>query len=83
VDISQKKKKEKKKERKNKYRIPKILKTQSTELKTVNKLKCSSEDTSVPLGGERKAITGGEGGKDLGEKVVDSREEVGVGKRGT
>jgi hypothetical protein len=46
VDTSQKKK----------YRIPKI---QSTELKKVNKLKCPSEDASVPLGREKKAITGG------------------------
>ena len=48
------------------YRIPKI---QSTELKKLNKLKCLSEDTSVPLGREKKAITSGEGGRDLGEKV--------------
>jgi hypothetical protein len=48
VDISQKKK----------YRIPKI---QPTELKKVTKLKCPSEDTSVPLGREKKAITSGEG----------------------
>jgi hypothetical protein len=48
VDISQK--------RKKKYRIPK---TQSTELKNVNKLKCPSEDTLVPLGREKKAITVG------------------------
>ena len=58
MDISQKKKK--------KYRIPKI---QSTELKKVNKLKCPSEDASVPLGREKKAITSGEGGRDLGGKV--------------
>ena len=55
MDISQKK-----------YRIPKI---QSTELKKVNKLKCPSEDTSVPLGREKKAITSGEGGRDLGEEM--------------
>ena len=51
--------------RKKKYRIPKI---QSTELKKVNKLKCPSEDASVPLGREKKAITSGEGGRDLGGK---------------
>ena len=51
MDISQKKK----------YRIPKI---QSTELKKVNKLKCPSEDASVPLGREKKAITSGEGGRE-------------------
>ena len=33
-----------------------------TELKKVNKLKCPSEDASVPLGREKKAITSGEGG---------------------
>jgi hypothetical protein len=53
VDISQKKKKKKK------YRIPKI---QSTELKKVNKLKGPSEEASVPLGREKKAITSWEGG---------------------
>ena len=41
------------------YRIPKI---QSTELKKVNKLKCPSEDPSVSLGREKKAVTSGEGG---------------------
>ena len=48
------------------YRIPKI---QSTELKKLNKRKCPSEDASVPLGREKKAITSGEGGRDLGRKV--------------
>ena len=52
--------------KKKKYRISKI---QSTELKKVNKLKCPSEDASVPLGREKKTITGGEGGRDLGGKV--------------
>jgi hypothetical protein len=48
-----------------------ISKIQSTELQNVNKLKCpsDSEDASVPLGREKKAITGKEGGQDLGEKV--------------
>jgi hypothetical protein len=36
------------------YRIPKIW---STELKKVNKLKGPSEDTSIPLWREKKAIT--------------------------
>ena len=45
------------------HRIPK----KSTELKKVNKLKCPSEDASVPLGREKKAITMGGGGRDLGE----------------
>ena len=49
-----------------KYRIPKI---QSTELKKVNKPKCPNENTSVPLGREKKAITSGEGSKDLGGKM--------------
>jgi hypothetical protein len=35
---------------------------QSTEFTKVNNLKFSSEDTSVPLGREKKAITMGEGG---------------------
>jgi hypothetical protein len=52
--------------RKKKYRIPKIL---STELKKVNKLKCPSEDSSVPLGRVKEAITSGEKGKDLGGQV--------------
>ena len=52
--------------KKKKYRIPKI---QSTELKKLSKLKYWSEDTSVPLGREKKAITSGEGGRDLGGKV--------------
>jgi hypothetical protein len=63
VDTSQKKKKKKKKK---KDRIPKI---QSTELKKVSKLKGPSEDSSVPLGREKKAITSREGRRDLGEKV--------------
>ena len=55
--------------RKKKYLIPKI---QSTELKKFNKLKCPGEDASVPLGREKKAITSGEGGRDLGRKVDGS-----------
>jgi hypothetical protein len=55
VDIGQKK-----------YRIHKIY---STELKNLNKLKCPSEDASIPLGREKKAITIGEVGRNLGEKV--------------
>jgi hypothetical protein len=51
------------------YRIPRI---QSTELKKTNKLKGLSEDDTVPLWREKKAITGrGEGrdrGRDLGDK---------------
>jgi hypothetical protein len=33
-----------------------------TELKKFNKIKCTSEDASVPLGREKKAITSREGG---------------------
>jgi hypothetical protein len=42
---------------------------QSTELKKFNNLKCPSEDASVPLGRQKKAIIRGERGKDLGGKV--------------
>jgi hypothetical protein len=41
------------------YRIPR---TQSIELKKLNKLKGPSEDSLVPLGKEEKTITGGAGG---------------------
>ena len=58
-----------------KYRIRKI---QSTELKKLNKLKCPSEDASVTVGRKKKAITSGEGGRDLGWKV-----DRGLGERGT
>ena len=51
---------------KQKYRVHKI---QSTEFKRLNKLMYPTEDTSVPLGREKKAITSGEGGNDLGGKV--------------
>jgi hypothetical protein len=49
--------------RKNLYRLPKI---QYTKFKKVNKLKCPSKDTSVPLGREKKAIPSGEGGSNMG-----------------
>ena len=42
------------------------------------KLKGPSEDASVPLGREKKAITSGVEGRDLGEKG-----DRGVGKRGS
>ena len=48
------------------YRIHKI---QATGLKKFSKLKCPSEDASVPLEREKKAIISGEGGRDLGGKV--------------
>ena len=38
-------------------------KIQSTELKKVNKQKGPSEEASVPLGREKKAITREEGGR--------------------
>jgi hypothetical protein len=47
----------------------------STELKKVNKLKCPSEDAPVPLGREKKAMTSGEGGRDLGGKGGRGRGE--------
>ena len=65
------------KKKKKKYRIPKI---QSTELKKLNKLKCPSEDASVPLGREKKAITSGEGGRDLGGKVDGGERDGGGGE---
>jgi hypothetical protein len=61
------------------YRIPKI---QYTELKKLNKLKCPSENSSVLLGREKKAITSGEGRRDLGGKV-EGVGGSGRGKRGT
>jgi hypothetical protein len=38
----------------------------------VNKLKYPSEGASVLLGRDKKAITSGEGGRDLGRKVDGS-----------
>jgi hypothetical protein len=58
------KKIKKKNKTKQKYRIPKI---QSKQLQKFNK--CPSEDTSVPLKRDKKAITSREGGKSLGGKV--------------
>ena len=54
------------------------LNIQSTELKKVNKPKGPSEDASIPLGWEKKAITGGrrEGG-------TGWEREQGWGKWGT
>ena len=45
---------------------------QSIELKKVNNQKCPSEDASVPLGREKKAITSGEGGKNYEGKWAGS-----------
>ena len=39
-----------------------------------------NEDASVPLGREKKAITSGEGGKDLGEKVHGGSGSVGLAR---
>ena len=41
----------------------------STELKKFNKLKCPSKDSSVSLGREKKTMTSGVRGRDLGGKV--------------
>ena len=89
MDISQKTKQNKNKNnpqtttiKTNKQKPYRISKIQSTELKKVNKLKCPSEDASVPLGREKKAITSGEGGRDLGGKVY-SEGRVSGGERGT
>jgi hypothetical protein len=57
-----------------------MYKIQSTEFKRLNKMKCPSEDASVPLRGEKKVITSGEGGRDLGGKV--DRVGGSRGKRG-
>jgi hypothetical protein len=65
VDISQKIFKKKRKEKNKMYRIPKI---QSSELKKDNKLMGPREDTSVSLGREKKAITSWEGGKKRGRE---------------
>ena len=46
-----------------------MYKIQSIELKNLSKLKYPSKDASVPLGREKKTITSGEGGRDLGGKV--------------
>jgi hypothetical protein len=56
------------------YRIPKI---QSTELKKANSAKGPSEDTSIPLGREKKAITGEgrEGGNWVGKVTGEERGE--------
>jgi hypothetical protein len=45
------------------YRITRI---QSTELKKVKKQKGPSEDTSIPLGREKKAIIGAKEGREMG-----------------
>ena len=56
---------------------------QSTELKMLNKLKCPSEDTSVPLGREKKVITSGDEGRDLGGKELSGKGEgEGIGRSG-
>ena len=44
----------------------------------INKLQCPSEDASVPRGREKKAITSGEGRRDLGRKVDWKRELEGA-----
>ena len=49
---------------------------------TLNKIILKSEDTSVLLEREKKAITTGEGGRDLGGKVSTERVEWVVEGRG-
>ena len=49
-----------------KIKVPKI---HSTDFRKFNRMKGPSEDTSVPLGREKKAITSGEGVRDLRGKV--------------
>jgi hypothetical protein len=65
-EYSPKEKERKDKTRPDQTRPYKISKIQSTELTKLNKLKCPSEDASVPLGREKKAITNGEGGREGG-----------------
>jgi hypothetical protein len=65
----------KSKRKKNPYRINKI---QFTEFKRHNKLKWPSEDTSFPLGSEKKAITSREGGRVLGGNVDGVGRQWGV-----
>jgi hypothetical protein len=67
----------KKKKKQTKKKVQNTQNT-ATELKKVNKLKCPSENSSFPLGRENKAVTSGEGGRELGRKVDGGR-----GKRGT
>jgi hypothetical protein len=55
--------------KKKKKKLFIILKVQSTELRKFNKLKCPSEDASVPLEKEKRTITSKKGGRDLGGKV--------------
>jgi hypothetical protein len=51
-----------------------IQNTQDTVHRRLNKLKCSSENTLVPLGRDKKAIISGEGGRGLGGKVDGRRQ---------
>ena len=59
-----------------------ILTKKEKNVKKVNTLKCPREDASVPLGREKKAITSGEGERDLGGKVGEVVGGTG-GERGT
>jgi hypothetical protein len=55
------------------YRIPR---TQSTELKKVNKQKGPSEDVSIPLGLEKIAITGAKRRRDMcGSREREEKED--------
>jgi hypothetical protein len=57
--------------KKKKYKLPRTQPAGPAGLKNVNKLKDPREDTSIPLGREKKTVTGArgvggiEGGNDL------------------
>jgi hypothetical protein len=73
--LAPEKKDRKKKEKEKQTQKPKI---QSTEFKRLNKLKCPSEDTSVPLG-RKKAIISGEGGREgIGREWGWGQEQCGA-----
>ena len=68
-------KKERKREIKKEKKPYRIQEDQSTEFKRFNKVKCPSKKASVSLGREKKAISSGERGRDLGGETVAGRGE--------
>ena len=64
MDISQKRK------QKQKQKLYRIHKIQFTDFIKNSKLKYPSDDTSFPLGREKKVIRSGKSWRDLGGKVV-------------
>ena len=68
------------KQNKTPYRIYKL---QPTEFNRFNKLKCPSEDASVPLGRKKKAIICGQRGRDAEGKSEEGEPDLvlGEGKR--